>query len=109
MGCILGGAAAAIGAVGNKDATGAAAGGGGAIVAGAGEIIRIVGVMGAAVAKCRVIDSLAAGVPSTPQVGQAIEDGILPSNGSTSKAYRCPHSHSIFTGTIGLLNTLLCD
>jgi hypothetical protein len=102
------GAMGAIGAAGNRP-TGVAAGETGAVGAGAGEIILMMGVTGAAVAKWRVMDSLAAGVPSAPHVGQAIEPGILPSTGSTSNAYRCPHSHSIFTGTIGLLKSVLCD
>jgi hypothetical protein len=100
------GAVGAMGAVGKRP-MGAAAGVTVAVGAGAGEIILIMGATGAAVAKWREMESLAADVPSTPQVGQAIEAGILPSTGSTSNAYRCPHSHSIFTGTIGLLNPFI--
>jgi hypothetical protein len=65
----------------------------------AGEIM-LMGEPGAIGGSSRAMDSLAAVVPSAPQVGQTIADGILPLTGSTSKAYFCPQSHWIFIGTI---------
>src|SRR5580765_7099235 len=46
------------------------------------------------------IMAFAAAVPSAPQEGQATGDGTRPFTGSTSNAYRCPHSQSIFTGMV---------
>lgn len=39
------------------------------------------------------ISWLAAAVPSAPQTGQAMADGIRPFTGSTSKANLCPQPH----------------
>src|SRR5580692_1969946 len=56
---------------------------------------------GAEEGKLCAIISFAAAVPSAPQMGQAMVEGMRPLTGSTSKAYFWPQTHETFIGIIG--------